>query len=73
MIEAIYTRRSIRYFKDEPLPEEALAEILRAGMQAPSPKNRRPGASSSFPARRKKPCSPPWQRASSAPPPGKGC
>ena len=42
MIEAIYTRRSIRYFKDEPLPEEALAEILRAGMQAPSPKNRQP-------------------------------
>lgn len=42
MIDAIYNRRSIRYFKPDPLPEEAMAEILRAGMWAPSPKHRQP-------------------------------
>ena len=42
MIDAIYTRRSIRYFKPDPLPEDALGEILRAGMWAPSPKHRQP-------------------------------
>lgn len=42
MIDAIYTRRSIRYFLPEPVPEAALSEILRAGMQAPSPKHRQP-------------------------------
>ncbi len=42
MIDAIYSRRSIRYFTDEPIPEEALTKILRAGMRAPSPKNRQP-------------------------------
>lgn len=42
MIEAIYQRRSIRWFQDRPVPEEALREILRAGRQAPSPKNRQP-------------------------------
>ncbi len=42
MIDAIYSRRSIRYFTDEPIPEDALSEILRAGMRAPSPKNRQP-------------------------------
>ncbi len=42
MIEAIYTRRSIRFFQDRPIPGDALEEILRAGRQAPSPKNRQP-------------------------------
>lgn len=42
MIEAIYQRRSIRWFSARPIPEEALREILRAGRQAPSPKNRQP-------------------------------
>lgn len=42
MIEAIYQRRSIRWFQDRPIPEAALREILRAGRQAPSPKNRQP-------------------------------
>lgn len=42
MIDAIYSRRSIRYFKPDPLPEEAMTEILRAGMWAPSPKHRQP-------------------------------
>lgn len=42
MIEAIYKRRSIRYFQDKPIPEEVLTEILRAGRQAPSGRNRQP-------------------------------
>ena len=42
MIDAIYSRRSIRYFTDEPISREDLDEILRAGMRAPSPKNRQP-------------------------------
>ena len=42
MIDAIYQRRSIRYFTDAPIRPEDLEEILRAGMRAPSPKNRQP-------------------------------
>lgn len=42
MIDAIYQRRSIRWFSPRPLPADALTEILRAGRQAPSPKNRQP-------------------------------
>jgi nitroreductase len=41
-IEAIAARRSIRAFKEEELPEEALARILIAASQAPSGKNRQP-------------------------------
>lgn len=40
--EAIAARRSIRRFKQDPIPEEALKAILLAGTQAPSGKNRQP-------------------------------
>ena len=42
MIEAIYTRRSIRYFKPDPVPPDVMDQILRAGLWAPSPKHRQP-------------------------------
>jgi len=41
-IETIAARRSIRAFKDEELPEEAVTKILAAASQAPSGKNRQP-------------------------------
>jgi nitroreductase len=41
-LEAIAQRRSIRRFKSDPIPEEALQAILRAATQAPSAKNRQP-------------------------------
>lgn len=41
-IEAIEARRSIRRFKSEDLPEEALRKILIAASKAPSGKNRQP-------------------------------
>jgi F420 biosynthesis protein FbiB-like protein len=40
--DAIETRRSIRQFKETPVPDEALQAILTAGTQAPSGKNRQP-------------------------------
>jgi nitroreductase len=40
--QAIAARRSIRRFKDKPVPEEALQAVLHAGIQAPSAKNRQP-------------------------------
>ena len=42
MIEAIYTRRSVRRYLPKPISDEALKEIIQAGMWAPSPKNRQP-------------------------------
>ena len=42
MLDTIYARRSVRYFKPDPIRHEDLAEILHAGMWAPSPKNRQP-------------------------------
>lgn len=42
MLKEIETRRSIRYFKPDPIPREAMEEILRAALLAPSPKNRQP-------------------------------
>lgn len=41
-IDAINSRRSIRSFKPEPLPEGAVKAILEAAIQAPSGKNRQP-------------------------------
>jgi nitroreductase len=40
--EAIAMRRSIRRFQDRPIADEDLRTILRAGIQAPSGKNRQP-------------------------------
>ena len=40
--EAIAARRSIRRFKADPIPNDALQAILTAGTQAPSAKNRQP-------------------------------
>jgi nitroreductase len=42
ILEAIAARRSIRKFKSEPIPEEAVQTILQAATQAPSGKNRQP-------------------------------
>lgn len=42
ILETIAARRSIRKFKNEPIPEEAIQTILKAATQAPSGKNRQP-------------------------------
>jgi nitroreductase len=41
-LDAIAARKSIRRFKDIPLPEESLDAILTAAIHAPSSKNRQP-------------------------------
>ena len=41
-LDAIAARRSIREFKSDPIPNEALQAILTAAIQAPSGKNRQP-------------------------------
>jgi len=41
-LEAIAARRSIRRFKDTPLPDDAVEAVLAAAIQAPSGKNRQP-------------------------------
>ncbi|MFW5713211.1 MAG: nitroreductase family protein [Brevefilum sp.] len=41
-LEAIFTRRSVRNFRSDPVVEEDIEELLRAGMQAPSAKNEQP-------------------------------
>lgn len=42
VLEAIYTRRSVRDFTDEPVTAEQVAEILKAGSWAPSGLNNQP-------------------------------
>jgi len=42
VLEAIAARRSIRKFKDTPIPDETLSSIVAAAAQAPSGKNRQP-------------------------------
>ena len=41
-IETLCTRRSIRSYRPDPVPEELLEEVLRAGLYAPSGMNRQP-------------------------------
>ena len=41
-LDAIAARRSIRRFKDAPIPDEALQAVLTAATQAPSGRNRQP-------------------------------
>lgn len=40
--EVLLTRRSVRKFKEEPLSEEIILELLRAAMSAPSACNKQP-------------------------------
>jgi len=40
--EAIFTRRSVRQFADQPVSDEAIEKILRAAMNAPSASNQQP-------------------------------
>jgi nitroreductase len=41
-LEVIAARRSIRKFKDDPIPDETLQAVLTAATQAPSGRNRQP-------------------------------
>ena len=41
-LEALFTRRSIRRYTDEPVSEEMIRTLLKAGMYAPSANNRQP-------------------------------
>jgi nitroreductase len=41
-VEAILTRRSIRKYTDQPVPDELVAGLLRAAMAAPSAGNQQP-------------------------------
>jgi nitroreductase len=41
-LDALFTRRSIRKYTDDPVAEEDLKTILEAGMNAPSANNRQP-------------------------------
>ena len=41
-LEAIRTKRSIRRFTDDPVPEETIRQILNAGRHAQSSKNEQP-------------------------------
>jgi nitroreductase len=41
-LDSIAARRSIRKFKDTPIPDEILQTVLTAAIQAPSGKNRQP-------------------------------
>ena len=42
VIECIYTRRSIRKYKNKKVPKKIISEILNAGIMAPSAMNRQP-------------------------------
>ena len=41
-LQAIHTRRSIRTYLDQPVPEELVQKLLAAAMQAPSARNQQP-------------------------------
>src|SRR5271157_4079115 len=41
-LDAIQTRRSIRTYLDQPVPEELIQKLLAAAMQAPSARNQQP-------------------------------
>ncbi|MEJ2209021.1 MAG: nitroreductase family protein [Anaerolineae bacterium] len=42
LLDVMYTRRSIREFSDEPVSDEPVEAILKAGMAAPSAQNLQP-------------------------------
>ena len=41
-MQTMINRRSIRKYKDEPIPKEKLDKILRAGLLAPTSQNKKP-------------------------------
>ncbi len=41
-MKALFTRRSIRHYKPDPVPENLIRELLRAAMNAPSAGNEQP-------------------------------
>ena len=47
ILGGIHTRRSIRTYLDQPVPEELVQKLLAAAMQAPAPAISNPGNSSS--------------------------
>ncbi len=42
VVEAIKSRRSIRQFRGDPVPDQLLNQILETGLWAPSGKNNQP-------------------------------
>ncbi len=42
VLEAIYSRRSVRHFQDKPVEREKILEVIRAGTWAPSGLNNQP-------------------------------
>ena len=38
-LDFIYNRKSVRQFKNTPVPKEDIIELLKAGTYAPSPKH----------------------------------
>jgi nitroreductase len=42
VLEAIHTRRAVRLFSEQPVPQDVIEQILRAGMRAQSSKNTQP-------------------------------
>jgi nitroreductase len=42
VFDALMSRRSVRDYRSEPVSDEDIEKLLRAGMQAPSAKNERP-------------------------------
>lgn len=42
ILDAIHTRRAVRQFSDQPVPQAVIEDILRAGVRAQSSKNRQP-------------------------------
>ena len=61
--DIIFKRRSIRLFQNKEIPDEILHYILRAGMWAPSPKNRQPWKMIVVKGNAKKKCLPAWKKA----------
>lgn len=42
LVDVIFRRRSIRHYKNEPIPDDVLRNILKAGRLAPSANNAQP-------------------------------
>lgn len=42
VLEAIHQRRAVRLFSEQPVPQDVMEQILRAGMRAQSSKNTQP-------------------------------